>query len=70
MTPVRLEPAALRSQVEHSTTEPMHSLLCFVVFLLPREHRGHIAFDADLIDVGISVGVEVSMMLNHVSRTS
>ena len=27
MTPVRLEPAALRSQVKHSTTEPLHSLL-------------------------------------------
>ena len=24
MTPVRLEPAALRSQVKHSTTEPLH----------------------------------------------
>ena len=27
MTPVRLEPAAPRSQVKHSTTEPLHSLL-------------------------------------------
>ena len=27
MTPVRLEPAALRSRVKHSTTEPLHSLL-------------------------------------------
>ena len=27
MTPVRLKPAALRSQVKHSTTEPLHSLL-------------------------------------------
>ena len=26
MTPVRLEPAALRSRVKHSTTEPLHSL--------------------------------------------
>ena len=26
MTPVRLEPAALRSQVKHSTTEPLRSL--------------------------------------------
>ena len=25
MTPVRLEPAALRSRVEHSTTEPLRS---------------------------------------------
>ena len=25
MTPVRLEPAALQSQVKHSTTEPLHS---------------------------------------------
>ena len=29
MTPVRLEPAALRSRVKHSTTEPLRSLsLC------------------------------------------
>ena len=26
MTPVRLEPAALRSRVKHSTTEPLPSL--------------------------------------------
>ena len=26
MTPVRLEPAALRSRVKHSTTEPLRSL--------------------------------------------
>ena len=25
VTPVRLEPTALRSQVKHSTTEPLHS---------------------------------------------
>ena len=28
MTPVRLEPAALRSRVKHSTTEPPRSLVC------------------------------------------
>ena len=27
VTPVRLEPAALRSRVKHSTTEPLRSLL-------------------------------------------
>ena len=27
MTPVRLEPAALRSRVKHSTTEPLRSQL-------------------------------------------
>ena len=27
MTPVRLEPAAFRSRVKHSTTEPLRSLL-------------------------------------------
>ena len=27
MTPVRLEPATLRSRVKHSTTEPLRSLL-------------------------------------------
>ena len=27
MTPVRLEPAALRSRVKHSTTEPLRSLI-------------------------------------------
>ena len=37
MTPVRLEPAALRSRVKHSTTEPLRSLANFVlaaIFLL------------------------------------
>ena len=29
MTPVRLEPAALRSRVKHSTTEPLRSLYIF-----------------------------------------
>ena len=29
MTPVRLEPAALRSRVKHSTTEPLRSLIYF-----------------------------------------
>ena len=30
MMPVRLEPAALRSRVKHSTTEPLRSLKIFV----------------------------------------
>ena len=30
VTPVRLEPAALRSRVKHSTTEPLRSLEFFV----------------------------------------
>ena len=33
MTLVRLEPAALRSQVKHSTTEPLRSLLYCSVFV-------------------------------------
>ena len=28
VTPVRLEPTALRSRVKHSTTEPLRSLVC------------------------------------------
>ena len=31
MTPVRLEPAALRSRVKHSTTEPLRSQLHSVI---------------------------------------
>ena len=31
MTPVRLEPAALRSRVKHSTTEPLRSLFLKVL---------------------------------------
>ena len=31
MTPVRLEPAASRSRVKHSTTEPVRSLVEVVV---------------------------------------
>ena len=30
MTPVRLEPAASRSRVKHSTTEPLRSLYWYV----------------------------------------
>ena len=36
MTPVRLEPAALRSRVKHSTTEPLHSH--FVVLKIMKIH--------------------------------
>ena len=31
MTPVRLEPAALRSRVKHSTTEPLRSLIFAII---------------------------------------
>ena len=34
MTPVRLEPAALRSRVKHSTTEPLRSLCILMDFLI------------------------------------
>ena len=33
MTPVRLEPAASRSQVKHSTTEPLRSLFESRIYL-------------------------------------
>ena len=33
MTPVRLEPAALRSRVKHSTTEPLRFLLLYLCVL-------------------------------------
>ena len=32
MTPVRLEPAAPRSRVKHSTTGPLRSLVIVVIF--------------------------------------
>ena len=32
MTPVRLEPAALRSRVKHSTTEPLRSLAGYTIY--------------------------------------
>ena len=69
VTPVRLEPAALRSRVKHSTTEPLHSHICFVVlikvtgkiFLDPifmpptlKKWKGHIA-------LGLSVFVHPSV---------
>ena len=37
MTPVRLEPAALRSRVKHSTTEPLRSLICKVLKIFQYE---------------------------------
>ena len=37
MTPVRLEPAALRSRVKHSTTEPLGSRFCQILMIfLPK----------------------------------
>ena len=36
MTPVRLAPAALRSRVKHSTTEPLRSLFFFFFFFSGR----------------------------------
>ena len=32
MTPVRLEPAAIRSRVKHSTTEPLRSDIVMIFF--------------------------------------
>ena len=47
MMPVRFEPAALLSQVKHSTTEPLRSLnLCILV-----DFRIHI----DTISIGLSI---------------
>ena len=34
MTPVRLEPGAPRSQVKHSTTEPLRSLVIVVILVV------------------------------------
>ena len=34
MTPVRLEPAAPRSRVKHSTTEPLCSLVIVVILVV------------------------------------
>ena len=34
MTPVRLEPAAPRSRVKHSTTEPLRSLVIVVILVV------------------------------------
>ena len=43
MTPVRPEPAALRSRVKHSTTEPLHSHQSFDLSGDPRE--GWVSFN-------------------------
>ena len=39
MTSVRLEPAAPRSRVKHSTTEPLRSLLITIILSLDDEHQ-------------------------------
>ena len=39
MTPVRLEPTAPQSQVKHSTTEPLRSLLRFLWTLSDKMKR-------------------------------
>ena len=39
VTPVRLEPAALRSRVKHSTTEPLRSLTVYYVCEHPKEKK-------------------------------
>ena len=47
MTPVRLEPAALRSRVKHSTTEPLRSLPCVCDCSFP----GHVHLFYGLFDL-------------------
>ena len=32
VSPVKLEPAAPRSRDKHSTTEPLHSLICCITY--------------------------------------
>ena len=34
MTPVKLEPAAPRSRVKHSTTEPLRSLVIVIILVV------------------------------------
>ena len=56
MTPVRLEPAAPRSRVKHSTTEPLRSLFPQILFKmltiaaqseLPNNHQRSVSPDLD-----------------------
>ena len=45
MTPVRLEPAALRSRVKHSTTEPLGSLISGVTIVIILSLCTHVVMD-------------------------
>ena len=58
MTPVRLEPAAPRSRVKFSTTEPLRShtgkcmSICLYLRLLPVLHR------PEVVDIGVKSYIE------------
>ena len=60
MTPVRLEPAAPRSRVKHSTTEPLrsyvHVQMSWVVLLFSIMGRGPGAFQIGKSGVNYLIG--------------
>ena len=59
MTPVRLEPAALRSRVKHSTTEPLRSLVHYenrdILFRAEKKHHKSKALVRKLILTFIAI---------------
>ena len=52
MTPVRLDPAALRSRVKHSTTEPLRSLAALIFYNITRCYGKHVAAFAVAVATG------------------
>ena len=47
VTPARLEPAALRSRIKHSTTEPLRSLLHLLFFTFCKNTIPKVFADSD-----------------------
>ena len=64
MTPVRLEPTALRSRVKHSTTEPLRSPVQTTEDRFSRDEAHIITMSISLRGCDITTGVRV-IMLDH-----
>ena len=62
MAPVRLEPAASRSRVKHSTTEPLRSLRKRVYVLF---HRKQLAATRHNCLYGKVYSNEINLILNY-----
>ena len=70
MTPVRLEPAASRSRVKHSTTEPLRFLSDLIHFLLFQMHfhvTGNLVLYSETFPANFTSKGFLSSMYSHVS---
>ena len=73
MTPVRLEPAALRSRVKHSTTEPLRSHRYRIIGLVPLfrglDNKDKIQHNIVNIFLSISLTFTLGAQKNRLTET-